>query len=735
MEHFPTVPPLAPRAMPIQDLSARGQARRFKKNPPGTLAARLITFGGAVLLTVFATWQMYLVVSANQVSLSEALFVALFSVSFGWIALSACAALAGTVIGSFVKVVLKHWSSFSGASVDAPTGAVLSNKMADKVALVMPIHNESPAEYCAALHTMANDLADSGHAEQFEIFILSDTTEITEWLSETAAVAQLREQLKSLVPVWYRRRRFNTARKAGNIREFVECWGARYESMIVLDADSLMRGDTILALVRSMQSDPSLGIVQSVPTLVSGHTLFARLQQFASSVYGPIVANGVSFWQGRDGNYWGHNAIIRLQAFAEASGLPELPGRRPLGGEIMSHDFVEAALVRKAGWGVIMLPALSGSWENSPPSLLDLAIRDRRWAQGNIQHLAVVGSRDLAWPNRVHFLTGVMSYASSALWLALIAAGLLLSVQSALIKPEYFKSYPSLFPDWPTFDSERMLSVFMFSMLALFVPKILGALRVLFSKARRKSHGGTVRFILSLLLEVVLSALLAPVLMLMQVRQLWQIVRGQDSGWALQSRTSNTLPWRVVWQRHWAHVATGIFLTIGLWFMLPSVLPWMMPVIVGLLGAVVLSRWSADVRIGRRLARARLLLTPEEQQVPLQLQLRDDLLADYRQVKDEMSVRELLEEPSLADRHFSMLDSRSPERVRGQPDSKYLTLVAKLSDAESIDELLQWLDKEETLVLLSDPALFKQASCLTNDVAEMTSAFDQSQVNLKAIVV
>ena len=734
MTSLSAVPPLAPRDMPIQDLSARGQARRFEKNPPGTFIARLITFGGAVCLTVYATWQMYLVVSASKVSLSEALFVMLFSISFGWIALSACAALAGALVGTCLKILAKTFWRQPAAST-AANDALSTTAESNKVALVMPIHNESPAEYCAALHTMANDLVDSGYASQFEIFILSDTTEVSAWLAETAAVAQLREQLESLVPVWYRRRRFNTARKAGNIREFVECWGARYESMIVLDADSLMRGDTILALVQSMRSDPSLGIVQSVPTLVSGQSLFARLQQFASSVYGPIVANGVSLWQGRDGNYWGHNAIIRLQAFAEASGLPELPGRRPLGGEIMSHDFVEAALVRKAGWGVTMLPALSGSWENSPPSLLDLAVRDRRWAQGNIQHLAVVGSRDLAWPNRVHFLIGVMSYASSALWLALIAAGLLLSVQSALIKPEYFTSYPSLFPDWPTFDSVRMLWVFVFSMLALFVPKILGALRVLSSTARRKSHGGAFKFIASLLLEIVLSALLAPVLMLMQVRQLWQIVRGHDSGWALQSRTSNKLPWRLVLQRHWAHVAMGIILAIGLWFMLPSVLPWMMPVIIGLLGAVVLSRWSADVRMGHQLAQARLLLTPEEHQIPPQLQLRDDLLSDYQSRHDDLSIKGLLENPTLAKRHFSVIDSRKPERQRGQPDSKYLTLVAKLTDAESIDELMQWLDREETLVLLNDPAVFKRASALAEGIANGETALIHDKSSRAVIVV
>jgi membrane glycosyltransferase len=129
-----------------------------------------------------------------------------------------------------------------------------------------------------------------------------------------------------------------------------------------------------------------------VPLIVNRTSLFARVQQFASRLYGPMLSEGLAWWSGSEGNYWGHNAIIRTRAFAEQAGLPRLPGRKPFGGEILSHDFVEAALLRRGGWDVRMAPQLYGSFEECPPSLPDLIVRERRWCQGNLQHEACTGT-------------------------------------------------------------------------------------------------------------------------------------------------------------------------------------------------------------------------------------------------------------------------------------------------------------------------------------------------------
>jgi membrane glycosyltransferase len=469
----PPVPPPAPLAMPVQDLRAPRRADTPASVRRGTdirtSLARLVTFGGAALLTAFATDQMIEAVAVEQVTALQWVMVVLFVISFAWIALSATSGIAGLL------------------GTDPERKREQEQPLAAKTALIMPVYNENPAGTATALAAMASALVEAGHGAAFELFLLSDTTAPDVWIQETAAVDELRRLLSGQMAVWYRRRYRNTARKAGNLKDFVERWGGRYEFMIVLDADSIMAPETLITLVRRMQANPSLGLLQTVPVLAGGQSLYARLQQFAGRIYGPVVARGLAAWQGDDGNYWGHNAIVRVKAFADACGLPELPGRKPFGGAIMSHDFVEAALLRRAGWAVRMAPGLGGSWEDSPPSLLDVAARDRRWAQGNLQHLKVLPTRGLVWPSRVHFLTGVMSYLASPLWLALIVVGIILTLQASLIRPEFFTEEFQLFPTWPEFDAERMIWLFVFTMGVLLLPKFIGLGQALTNRELRRA--------------------------------------------------------------------------------------------------------------------------------------------------------------------------------------------------------------------------------------------------------
>jgi membrane glycosyltransferase len=680
------VPPFALLEMPDQDLVRYTRKLKIARPRLKTWLARLVTFGGALALAAYATREMVAIVSVGGVTVLQGVMVVLFAITFGWITLAATASVAGLLFGGVRR----------NARADL--------HVEQRTALVMPICNEEPARSFASLQAMAQSLLDADQGAGFEIFVLSDTSNPAIYVQETAGFHALREALGDRMRVWYRRRVENAGRKAGNVRDFVTRWGGRYDFMIVLDADSILAPEALVTLVREMAADPRLGLLQTVPRLCGGHTLFARLQQFAGAVYGPIVARGTAAWQGDDGNFWGHNAIIRVRAFASAAGLPVLPGRKPFGGTIMSHDFVEAALLRRAGWSVRMLPTLAGSWEESPPSLLDMAARDRRWAQGNIQHLAVVGSRGLTWPNRAHICIGVMSYFASPLWFALIAVGLAVTAHIATVQFEYFTDEPSLFPRWPRFDSERMIALFVVAMVTLMTPKILGVLRALVNRELLRSIG-IVRLAFGVLAETVLSALYAPIMMMIQSRQVWEILRGQDSGWSTQSRKSAATRWLTLFRRHWMHVAAGLAVTAILVFVSMPLLAWMAPALIGLVLALPLSAASGSVLLATLSRLTGFLVIPEEIAVPAVIERRNALEARIEDALGAVTVEHLLRDEAARQRHFAAVVPRPPA-PRGRPDVLFMSARAKVADARSAAEALAWLTPPERLAVLGDHDLF-----------------------------
>ena len=426
---FEALPPEAPLAMPEQDFRTAPSGPTRPASPRAMGLRRAAVFIPAILLTAFTAREMHRVLGVNGVTTLEAAILVVFVTLFAWIALALFSSIAG-----FVVLLTRP------KPPPLPDPATLP-----RTALLMPAYNEDPARTMAALATIRADLARLGAGDAFDIFILSDTTDPDSWIAEEAAWLALRAR-PGMDRVFYRRRRHNTHRKAGNIADWIRRWGGAYPQFMILDADSLMTGECILHLAGAMAREPTLGLVQSLPVIVGGQTLFARMQQFAGRVYGPMIAHGLAWWAGADGNYWGHNATIRTRAFAEAAGLPTLPGRKPFGGTILSHDFVEAALLRRAGWGVVMRPELAGSYEESPPSLIELAIRDRRWCQGNLQHIAVLPTRGLHPISRLHLLMGIGSYVTAPLWLLFLVMGILISLQARFILPEYFPQGRSLFP-------------------------------------------------------------------------------------------------------------------------------------------------------------------------------------------------------------------------------------------------------------------------------------------------
>ena len=514
----PPMPGYAPLAMPAQSFRRFSRSeRRAWINPRlarSPILARLVTFGGALALTAYGAFEMYKVVGVGTPTALEWVMVVLFVITFSWVALSFTASLVGFV-----------WLLVNGRKRDR-----LPDSLAERTAVVMPIYNEAPSRVFAAMQAIIEDVERTGLGGAFDYFFLSDTTDGDVWIAEERAFLAMRERLPGL-RIYYRRRRKNTSRKAGNIADFVTRWGGQYAHMLVLDADSVMSGDAVVRLAAAMEADPDSGIIQSLPLIINRNTMFARLQQFAARIAGPVLAAGLAAWMGRDGNYWGHNAIIRTRAFADHCGLPDLPGRPPFGGHILSHDFVEAALIRRAGYSVYMLPTLGGSYEESPPSLIDLATRDRRWCQGNLQHARIIGARGFVWPTRQHFLTGIMGYLASPLWMAQLLVGIVLVLQTHYIRPEYFTADFSLFPAWPRFDYERALQLFILTIGILLAPKFLGLILALLDGPTRRGSGGAVGLIASTFVEIVVSAALAPIMMLIQSGSVLQILSGRDTGW------------------------------------------------------------------------------------------------------------------------------------------------------------------------------------------------------------
>ncbi|MDB6179316.1 glucans biosynthesis glucosyltransferase MdoH [Paracoccus sp. Z330] len=685
--HTGAVPPEAPMAMPVQDFAAACTRHRPRpQNCWRVWLARLITFGGTAAIALIGLWQMFAAFGDKPTPMQMALLV-LFVPTFAWIGFSFCALLAGQLVPRIT-------------TPDGPNTA--------RVAVVMPIYHENATQSIGLLAALAGDLARKGLADRAEIFVLSDSRDPAIAVNETLAIAAARET--SPLPIWYRRRTSNEDRKSGNVAEFVRRWGGRYDQMVVLDADSIMTADAIAHLSARMNGDPDLGLIQTMPVLVGGETIFARLTQFAGRVYGPMIARGVAAWSGNTGNYWGHNAIIRISAFAAACGLPRLRGRPPFGGTILSHDFVEAAALCRAGWKVRLDADLRGSYEGCPPTLLDMAARERRWAQGNLQHTRLLAMRGARAFSRVHFAVGILGFLMSPIWLALILVGLILSATVLLSTPEYFPNAYQLFPDWPVFDAKRMLWLFTAAMALLLLPKLIATLRA-WTRPLGNEAGGPVRIFASALFEIFLSALIAPVQMLIQTRQIIDILRGRDSGWQAQSRAGTMPGWGLVLSRHWAHVLLGVVTLIVLARFSPAQLIWLSPILAGLILSPLTSRLSASPVFGRWARMRGLLVTPEERMPPAIL---SEAAAAARALPRALTGADAIlflgRDAKARARHIALL--QPPTQLPAAQRLPRITAAAKIENAETQTEALGFLDRNETDALISDSALLEQFSRL-----------------------
>jgi len=690
-ERNAAMPDEAPLAMPVQDLASwdRSSAHRPVRKSRRPWASRLFVFGGALALTGYGGWQMVETVSiSGSPTPLQLVLVVLFCLTFSWIALAFTSGLLG-----FAMLLRRPRPNPDPAALHTRT------------AVLMPVYNEATARTFAGVEAMREAVEATGLGDHFDWFVLSDSTQADAWIAEERAFLDLRHRLGPDARLYYRHRPKNHHRKAGNIGDFVTRWGGRYDHMLVLDADSLMSGPAIVALAAAMEADSDAGIIQTLPLIINRNTLFARLQQFAARIYGPVIAAGLSAWSGRDGNYWGHNAIIRTRAFAQSCGLPDLPGKPPFGGHILSHDFVEAALIRRAGWAVYMLPQLPGSYEESPPSLIDVAVRDRRWAQGNLQHARVISAAGLHPATRQHFATGIAGYLASPLWLCQLVVGILLVLQTATERPDYFGG-AGFSPVFPRFDPVRALQLFGLTMAVLLAPKLLGLILALLDGPVRRACGGAGRLVLSSLVEILLSALVAPVAMVIQSGSVMGILLGRDTGWNPQRRDDGSIPMRDIVARHRWHMALGLVAGIAAFALATSLFLWMSPTILGLVLAIPISWASGQLGLGLALKRRLLLATPEEASPP-EIAVRAGILAARNAAQgldDADALAALHADPDLAEAHARMLPV-GVSRPRGVIDPDQTLATAKVCEAETVAEAQAWLSPKERMALLHDRAL------------------------------
>lgn len=690
------LPPEAPLPMSTQQLRSFDPGKR---ETSGALASmrfrRACIFAGTGALTAGGCYEMYQVLQVGGVTFLEWMVLVLFVPLFAWVAFSFMSALAGFL------VLLFRVRDALGINPDAPLSEIASRN-----AMLLPTYNEDPCRIMARLRAMHESVDQSGYGSRFDWYVLSDTTNPAIWVAEETCFLRLRRELGA-DNIFYRHRPQNVARKSGNIEDWVKRFGAVYDHMIVLDADSLMTGDTLVRLVGAMESHPGVALIQTLPIVVNARTVFARLQQFSGRLYGPLIAEGIAWWHGSEGNYWGHNAIIRVRAFAQDAGLPDLRGRKPFGGHILSHDFVEAALMRRGGWAIRMAPRLGGSFEECPPSLLDFAARDRRWCQGNLQHLAVLPARGLNWVSRLHLLTGIGTYLTAPLWLLFLVLGILISLQAQFVRPEYFPKGFSLFPKWPAQDPILAAWVFVGTMGLLVVPKLLACIVLATQTPIRKKFGGALLVFVGLVIETLLSGLIAPVMMIFQSTAVGEILLGRDAGWQVQRRDDGQLPGRELIRKYALPTVVGVGMAASAYAVSLALLLWMTPVVVGLVLSIPIAMLSS--RLSR--PNSSLFRTPEESAPPQVLVRANELAGAADELMAVPPLQALRDDRQLLDKHLANLPA-DQRRNRGQVDPHLAIARAKIEDAQTFEEAVSYLTPRETFAVLNSPNLLKLVSAM-----------------------
>ncbi len=660
---------------------------------------RFLFFSAIFAFTSIAAWFMADLLWRNGLSGIEVALLVLFVVLFAHVAAGFCTALVGLYVinrgGDSSRI-----TNTLAPGEDAPLAST---------AIVMPVFNEDVSRVFEGLRVIYRSVQETRKLEHFDFFVLSDSNQPNQWLQEEVAWLELCKQVGGFGKLFYRKRRQSINKKAGNVADFLRRWGRRYRYMIVLDADSIMTGRALVQLVQLMERNPAVGIIQTAPRIVNGETLYARLQSFASRLYSPLFLAGLNYWQQHEGNYWGHNAVIRVQPFIEHCALPDLPGSEPFGGRILSHDFVEAALMRKAGWGVWLAGDIDGTYEEGPPTLIDSAKRDRRWCQGNMQHAWLLTARGFRPASRFHLLMGVMGYVSSPLWLVFMVL-CTIHVFAQVTSPLAFAGgRPGDTTSIFGYDLAipAALSLFVLTMLLLFLPKLASVVVAFGQTAEAERFGGRRRLIASALAETLVSVLLAPINMIFNSKFVLFTLLGQGVSWVTQRRETegDGTDWREAIITHGGQTAFGVVWGVCSYIISPPFFLWLSPVVVPLVFSIPISILLSKVSFGRAARSVGLFLTPEETFPPYELKrLHQNLAECYRHLSPI--------EPLRAD--YGLMQAVLDPYVNAMH-------VALLRQRKQTVEAREWFTQLRERLLRDGPARFsvKEKMALLMDAESM----------------
>jgi membrane glycosyltransferase len=521
----------------------------------------------------------------------DIMLLALFAVTLPWM-----------VAGFWNAVIAFLIMRFSADPVAAvmPAAARIrgDDPVTASIAILLCIRNELPERMIRNLEPMLAGLDAAGWGERFNLYVLSDTNDARIACSEEACFTALTSRWCGRIAIFYRRRAVNTAYKAGNIREFCERWGSQHDLAVTLDADSLMTADAVLRLVRIMQADPKLGILQGLAVGLPSISAFARIFQFGMRLGMRSYTIGSAWWQGDCGPYWGHNAVLRLKPFIEHCALPVLSKNGTEDRHILSHDQIEAALMRAADYDVRVLPREDLGWEENPPTLIEYIRRDLRWSQGNMQYWRFLLLPGLKPVSRYQLALAILMFIGSPAWIGLLVLGTLAAASS---------DTPASF-----IRADAGMVLFVCVLMMWFSPKIASAIDVLLRPELRQAFGGTRLFIINCAIETVYSILLCPILWFGHTIFLTGLLFGREIGWIGQVRDDHAVPFALALRNLWPHTLLGCAALGALAMTQPAAIPYMLFLAGGLALAIPFAMITAWPLLGSVAARVGIGRLPEE---------------------------------------------------------------------------------------------------------------------------